>query len=342
MGSLFIHFCACKSASKYSQSLDLAVRKVILSQGDSTLNGSLLVAEHGKIVALQHFGHTDADSTSLITRRSRFNVGSAAKEIPGIAILDLIQNGKLAFDQNINTVLKDLPAWADEITIEHLLFYRSGLPPIKFQSSNSDHNANRDLRNIPRLLFKPGQGYLYSNWNNFLQAQIIQAKTGMNFQTYVNDKYFKPLGIRESFYASTSPVESKNMTRSFSLRLGDDELHNPNFKKFELCHAPLYMTIEDLFRWVEFVSRKYEAEKMEVVSFFKPTDIYNQGPLGVMEYDQSKNLIHKHGGAAYSFRTLIYRNYQTGFTILIMTNKESPRHQLNEIRDSIIDIMESD
>lgn len=91
------------------------------------------------------------EKSAPITGQSRFNIGSACKEIPGLAILELIEQGKLDYKDKVDRFLDYLPDWAGRITIEDLLFYRSGLPPIDFRSSNNDENTVKDLQKVDQL-----------------------------------------------------------------------------------------------------------------------------------------------------------------------------------------------
>ncbi len=317
-----------------------AIRQLVHSGSHSTFNGSVLVAKNGKIIAAQSRGFIDIERTALITSESRFNIGSAAKEIPGIAILDLVNEGKLSYQDNLRLYLEDLPAWSMKVTIKDLLFYESGLPDMNLLTANSDENAIKEIKKMDSLMFEPRSNYLYSNWNNFLQAQIVEKVVGSDFQSYIKRKYFDRLKMSGAVYTSNPPKITKNITKSYNRLNGDDASNNPVFKHFELCFGPLYKRPVDLLKWVEYVQAKYKKGGVGVEEFFTKTTIQKQGPLGIIERDAKRITAHKHGGIAYSFETLIYRNYSDGISIILMTNSLRPQ-ELDSLRDHILEIIKN-
>jgi CubicO group peptidase (beta-lactamase class C family) len=328
-------------APHQSREINAEVQKLIVTKNVSVFSGSVLIAQNGRPFVLQHYGWLDADSSSVIDDESRFNVGSMAKEIPSILILDLIQQGKISYEDTIDEFFDSLPMWSKRITIANLLFYESGLPPLNFSEIKNDDEAIEYLTRMINLPFDPGSNYMYSNWNNFILAKIVEKVCGVDFETWVTTEYFERLGINDSFYDSTTPDVAEDMTKSFSEQYGNDETGNPKFKRFKLCYGPLYMTTRDLLKWVEFVRAKHVIEDEDIVRFYRPTSTLKQGPLGVIEYQDGQLKAHKHGGFAYSYGTLTYRNYKNEVGIVLMTNRNRG-NELQEIRDGILEILESD
>ncbi len=287
----------------------------------------------------QYHGVISKGSPTQITKDSRFNVGSLAKEIPALLIYEMIKDGSLSFDNKISDFLDYLPNWSQNISIEDLLFYQSGLPEISFKNSMNDVTAIEELQQVEKLNFKPGSDYYYSNYNNLVLSKIVEQITGIDFRKYVREKFLSPLGMDNSFYANTLPNEHKNITRSHSDLFGDDIENNPNFKNFALCYAPLYMTIEDALKLIEFVRLKYRTDNnpnSEIM--FRPTTVDAPGPLGVIKDSDGQIKEHVHGGYAYSFGTSTYLHYDSGIAIIIMTNANR-NGLLGKFNDKIMDLI---
>lgn len=339
---LMIIFGSCgvnRQIKRAKQKINADIQALISEKAAGPFSGSILVARGGSVFVRQNYGFTDIEKTAPITDQSRFNIGSAAKEVSAFAILHLIEQGKLAYTDPINRHLDSLPSWAEKVTIRDLLFYESGLPTLNFLSAKTDELAIRDLRAIDTLEFAPGTAYLYSNWNNFLQAKIVEAIVGVNFQSWIQDNFFDPLGMDGALYSATIPEVTENMTKAFSQAYGDDIANNPNFKSFELCYAPLYMTPQDLFNWVEYVCQRYESpDKATIMPFFQATTVERQGPIGVIKKSEDQVIAHIHGGGSYSFATLIYRDYPDDLTIIIMSN-DGYSVDLDQIRIEMLKII---
>lgn len=312
--------------------------ELIETQNDKRLNGSILIAQDGEVLIQKYYGWVDADSTSLIDHLSRFNIGSLAKEVPGMLIFDLIQQGVLDYEDRLSKFFPSLQGWANAVKVKHLLFYRSGLPTINFREIKNDTLAMDYLNSLPELLSQPDSLYIYSNWNNFLLAKIIESVNGVNYQDYVQEAYFKKLGIHHALFGSTMPRQTENMTLSFTDELGHDITSNPNFKIFQLCYSPLYMNINDVLRWLEYVKDTYTKLDNKSTLFFKPTTIRAQGALGALKYANDKVHIHAHGGYAYSFGTSTYSNYKSGLVLIVMTNNNK-RVDPIELSEKILQLL---
>ena len=322
------------------RNIDSQVRELINGKEFSGFNGSVLIGKNGEYLVQQSFGWTDVNRLEEITKDSRFNVGSLSKEIPAIIILEEIKDGKLSYESNVQEFLKDLPDWSHDIKIRDLLFYRSGLPEIDFKSVKNDDLAIEKLRQITSLQFEPGSEYYYSNYNNFILAKIVEQLIGEEFQTYVEENYLTRLGMNGTFYDGSAPDVKKSMTSSYSDVYGDDITGNTDFKQFKLCYAPLYMTIEDILKWLEFVRENYSPNDQDVVEFYSPTTIQEQGPLGIIQYENGEVKAHIHGGYAYNYGTSTYLDYNTGIAVIIVTNANR-NVSLSDLNKAILQIIEN-
>lgn len=315
-----------------------AVSQAILTDSTNHFNGSILVARGNSVLFRQHYGYIDFDKSKLIDDHSRFNIGSIAKELPAVAILELVEKGELRYEDRLGELLPELPDWAEKISVSDLLFYESGLPGLNLLTANTDEKALRELKQLDALPTEPGTKYLYSNWNNLLQAAIVETLVQEDFQAWVSKQYFQPLEMGSAIYAKNPPEITENMTRSYSAAYGDDAKNNPNFKKFHLSYAPLYLTTLDLFKWMEFVHAKSRALSQKDPIFFRQTVANQPGPLGDIEWEENQIKFHQHLGQAYYFGALAYRNYQNDITVLLVTN-DFGSCDLLKIRDNILAIL---
>jgi len=152
---------------------------------ERNFNGAALIAKEGEVIYQACHGWVDASKNEKVDTLSRFNVGSFSKEIVAIAIYDLMVGELLSYDDTVDQFLKDLPVWSKKITISQLLFYKSGLPLFNFRKVRNDNQALIYLKEDAQLVFEPGKGYLYSNWNNFILAKIIEEVTQVEFKYWI-------------------------------------------------------------------------------------------------------------------------------------------------------------
>ncbi len=149
---------------------------------------ALVVVQGDQIVHLKAFGVADADGRP-VTPQTPFFTGSTGKSITALAIMQLVEAGKIKLDASVQTYLpwfRVADANASKIiTVHQLLNQTSGLPVSigREQLANTDlsdsaiENNVRALANV-ELIAPPGERYEYSNANYVTLGMIIQAVSG--------------------------------------------------------------------------------------------------------------------------------------------------------------------
>ncbi|GGH66595.1 hypothetical protein GCM10011379_20930 [Filimonas zeae] len=175
-------------------------------------NGNVLVAQQGKILYSQSFGFADVVGKHLNDDATTFNLGSVSKTFTSVAVLQLMEKGKLKLDDHFISFFPEFPF--AEITISQLLSHTSGL--IDYQIFEGPHQKDpkqiytlKDL--IPAikadnraLRWKPGERWNYSNTGYGLLALLVEKLSGEAFQDYLNKHVFLPAGMKNSYI--TSPL----------------------------------------------------------------------------------------------------------------------------------------
>jgi CubicO group peptidase (beta-lactamase class C family) len=137
---------------------------------------------------------------------TRFNIGSIGKSFTAVAIMQLVEEGKLSLTDTIARHLPDYPRpAADAITVHHLLTHRSGLPASfineRFWALKDSLRLNRDylqlFSDLP-LAFEPGTMNQYSNPGYVVLGAIIESVTGEEYSEYVRRHIFRPGGMNET------------------------------------------------------------------------------------------------------------------------------------------------
>lgn len=181
---------------------------------------SIAVTRGGKMVFTRGYGYADVASRDPVNPNSLFRIASISKPITAVAILQLIEQGKLSLDDKVLDVLdhdKDIKAAGDdfdaryrEITVRHLLEHRGGWDRGKsfdamFQSIRfadqvdvpppADQTAVIKAMFSQKLDFDPGERYAYSNFGYCLLGRVIESLTDQTYETYVQKKVLAPIGI---------------------------------------------------------------------------------------------------------------------------------------------------
>jgi D-alanyl-D-alanine carboxypeptidase len=127
---------------------------------------------------------------------------STTKVVTAIAVLQLVERGRLALDAPLTRYLADHPYGA-EVTIRQLLAHTAGLPnpmpldwfAVEGAPFDRDERLRQVLADNPRLRRRPGQAYGYTNVSYWLLEKAVEAVSGQDFAEYVADHLFAPLSI---------------------------------------------------------------------------------------------------------------------------------------------------
>jgi CubicO group peptidase (beta-lactamase class C family) len=154
--------------------------------------------------------HRDPDAPNTIA--TRFTLASVPKMFTGVAIAQLVQQGKLSYQDTVATVLPDYPnpSVARRLTIAQLLTHRSGLPEFLFnptyRQSSTPIVAPRDYWQFfagDSLRFPPGTQWEYSSSNYIVLGAIVERLAGQDFYEYVQQRVFLPARMTGTSYLTS-------------------------------------------------------------------------------------------------------------------------------------------
>ncbi len=174
--------------------------------------GALVVVRGDRIAYAKGFGSADLAAQRAYTDSTSTVIGSTSKPLTGLAVLRLVQLGKVALDTPIARYVPELtfkdPRGAG-ITLRHLLTNRSGLP-LGFSGAAYQQPSIQDSAALGRLAqavarfplaFAPGDGYLYSNRGWALAGYVVQRVSGEPIEDFMRREVFEPTGMTETTLA---------------------------------------------------------------------------------------------------------------------------------------------
>lgn len=228
---------------------------------EEKFSGALLIAKDGKPILTQAFGLASIAHQVPNRLDTKFNLGSMNKMFTAVAIAQLAEEGKLAFDDPIAKHLPDYPnqAVATKVTIHHLLTHTSGLTDYfndKFmEASRARFRTVQDFFPLfvaEPLLFEPGSRWEYSNSNFMVLGAIVEAVSGQSYFDYVRDQIYQPAGMINTD-AYELDHEIPNLATGYTRAPGDSEWRN-NLFEHVIKGGPAgggYSTVEDLLRFAQ-------------------------------------------------------------------------------------------
>ena len=170
-------------------------------------NGTVLFAKNGKIVYHKAFGYSDFNTKDTLQIDDAFQLASVSKTITAVAVLKMVEDSLINLEQFVQDFIPNFPY--DSITVRHLLSHRSGLPNYMYfvdkiwENKDSSINNNEMLaimqRDTPDYYYLPDVRYFYCNTNYAILASIIEKVTNDTYESYLNERIFKPLNMENAF-----------------------------------------------------------------------------------------------------------------------------------------------
>jgi CubicO group peptidase (beta-lactamase class C family) len=173
---------------------------------EDRLSGTMLIARKGNIIFEKSWGLADRETKMPVTTRTRFRLGSANKMFTSVAILQLVNAGKLTLDGTVGRYLPDYPNKdvAAKVTTRHLLTHTGGTGDIfgpEFTVNRTNLKTHLDYVHLyggrsPQ--FEPGTKDAYSNYGMVLLGAVIERVGGMPYYDYVREHIFRPAGMADT------------------------------------------------------------------------------------------------------------------------------------------------
>ena len=220
-------------------------------------NGSVLVAENGKVIYKKGLGMANMEWNIPNTSETKFRLASITKQFTAMAVLQLVAQGKIKIDGKISDYLPDYRKdIGEKVTVHQLLNHTSGIPsytgipgffqdvsrnPFKVEDFVKKY-ASKDLE------FEPGSKFSYNNSGYFLLGAIIEKVTGKPYEQVLKEQIFDPIGMKNTGYDHFDQLIQHRATGY--QRTADGYINAPYLDmSIPYAAGSLYSTVEDLYLW---------------------------------------------------------------------------------------------
>ena len=298
------------------------------------LQGVALVAQGNEIKFAKAYGNADYDDNIVNKVNTRFAIASNTKQFTAVAIMQLMEDGKINLDDTIDKYFPKFK-YANQITVRELLQMRSGLvdylnaAELYFKDeeslkilndyrekayfdeyvSDSRWTADIILNNLylSELQFEPGQAYDYCNTNYYLLGLIIEQASGVSYEDYIKENIFKPCGMK----ISSMSAEDTDAKGHGSVESGEIVV-NP---KFTFAAGNIYTNVYDLLRWERMLHTGKLLSQESYNEMITPSEDSGYG-FGLIISDG----IIRHSGVIDGFNSYTEYDSAKDITIIILEN----------------------
>ena len=210
-----------------------------------------------QVVFARGYGMANLEHHIAITPESVFGLQSTSKQFVAMAVVLLIQDGKLAFDDDVRKYVPELPDYGEPITVRHLLEHTSGLRDVEIllqdQGWGSDETLSDDY--LMQLILRqkalnhpPGAAASYTNTGYFLLPIIVERITKERFGDFLDRRIFQPLGMAHTRYRDDFRTVIDDCVTGYTRKEGGPE-GGGEWQMTGNSKASVLSTVLDLARW---------------------------------------------------------------------------------------------
>lgn len=288
---------------------------------------AVAVIQDGYFLHKNSYGVANLNTRTPITSDTQFLLASVSKQFTAVAILILVEEGKMSLDDPITQYFDNLPKAWRPITVRHLLTHTSGIPDRFRLIGYAEGWTNRQILNRliqhRRLKFRPGSRFRYSNSGYNLLAMIVEEVSGQSFREFAHRKIFLPAGMYDTLiYDETKPEFSNRAVAYRPTRRG--YYRSNDFLLFTTGASGIFSTIEDLFRWDQALYSEQIISNDLLEESFKPhakasrRESYGYG-WRLTEGKDGKSVYHT--GTLGGSSNIFFRIPGKKFSVIILSNR---------------------
>ena len=181
---------------------------------DHVAGAVITVVKDGQVFFSKGYGYSNlADQTPVDPKRTLFRIGSASKLIVWTAVMQLVEQGRLDLNADVNTYIDfQIPAtYPEPITMKNLMthtpgFEETGIGLFVYNEDQMTSLGDFLKKRIPARVFPPGEVGAYSNYGVALAGYIVERISGMPMDDYVEKNILQPLGMNHATFRQPLPA----------------------------------------------------------------------------------------------------------------------------------------
>jgi len=319
-------------AQRFLETTPLAGMTIAVARGEETIH-------------LRGYGFSDLENRVPAKPDTVYRIGSVTKNFTAAATLRLVDQGRLALEDDMTRYLADYPTNGRRVTIRHLLNHTSGIRNATeieeiFEDRCADISQDAMLAAISQspFDFEPGEQFRYNNSGYWLLGVIIEKVTGESYAQFVETELFRPLGLERTRYDDYRPIIPD---RAHGYTLVDGQLTNAegNSPTRPFSSGALLTTAPEMVRWLRALFSGSVISPASLKQMITPGTLNNGASFpygfGFRVNPTGAGVKFSHGGVIIGFQAFIAYYPAPGLYIAVLTNTLANRPVPAEIESQI-------
>ena len=316
---------------------------------------AVLVKKNNKVVFEKGYGLRELRTKAIIDAQTNFRLASFTKQFTAMAIMLLVHDGKLRYDQTLTEIFPEFPAYGKTITVRNLLNHTGGLPDYEdlmdavektkgpiWSPENQIHDAEtlQLLEKESQGKFTPGTKWEYSNSGYVVLGLIVAKVSGKSFGEFLQERIFAPLKMSHTLVLEKGKNEVVN--RAFGHSKKDNVFVETDQSSTSATQGDggIYSNLEDLSKWDDALREPTLLSEKEFIPAIIPVKLPPgadsklaedvpeslRGNASAYGFGWFLNLqdphpLMWHYGDTIGFKTAIFRYTRDDVTVIVLCNR---------------------
>jgi CubicO group peptidase (beta-lactamase class C family) len=232
---------------------------------------AVLVIKDGKKLFERGYGVRDLHTSAKIDAHTNFRLASCSKQFTAMAIMLLVHDGKLRYDQTLSEIFPEFPASGKSITIHNLLNHTAGLQDYEslmdqadapnstyaFRHHWTEKNQIQDaevltlLEQTDHAMFPPGTQWYYSNSGYVVLGLVVAKISGQPFREFLDKRIFAPLHMDHTVAYQHGKNQITNRAYGHTKEGNTWQQTDQSPTSATQGDGGIYSSLEDLAKWDE-------------------------------------------------------------------------------------------
>lgn len=306
-----------------------------------------VIIKDGKIILSEAYGIANIEHNIAVNHQTTFSINSATKSFTGVAIMQLVEDGKIDISKPIGKYLDSLPQEWAAIKVKSLLNHISGIPDFLdtkrggFVMGLNFEAAWLKIKEMP-MEFKEGERTSYNQTNYVLLGQLLEKISGLTFEDFVKRRQFAPAGMQNATFGDSRDIImnkaptytiSKKSIRNFK----KGQTWERTWEEFPELRATsgINCTADELAKWLIALQTGKLLRSAKSIEMMWTSEKLNNGSIGgwTLGWVAKRNIAPRAIAGIGGSRSWFYIYPDQRLSIIVLTNMKSigPENLASEI-----------
>ncbi|HUF05011.1 MAG TPA: serine hydrolase domain-containing protein [Aridibacter sp.] len=314
---------------------------------------AVAVTKNGRTVFANGYGEANLEKGHSVTPGTRFQIASVTKPFTAMAVMLLVEDGKIKLDRPAREYLTWLPEKYSRITVRQLLSHTSGVNR-DVRDDNLDTfgevEFRRRLESRP-VSFAPGERFEYSNTGYIILGMLVESVSGESYGSFVSKRILEPLGMKDTSYYDP-PSEASD--RALGYEYTDGKFSKASYFPGGFAAGGMVSSASDMAKFASAISDGKLLMGSGYQEIYSPAKLGNGTPVslkmgGMFEGEETgygfgwwltgykgRTLL-THGGGVSGFSAILNRYPEEGVSITVLANTKTAG--VDRIAEGVADIV---